>query len=137
MAGLAKVLAVCGATAAGGATCVATNVVTPTDIGLGAKHQRAAAVAEQPAPPPDRPANEAPPAAPVAADAGGPTAAEPAGADRPPAEEVNRQFSFEQPAAKSGGSEGSGDGEFGAPSGGGSSGGAGGAGGGGGFSFEK
>jgi RNA polymerase sigma factor (sigma-70 family) len=135
MAGLAKVLAVCGATAAGGATCVATNVVTPADIGLGAKHQRAAAVAEQPAPPPDRPANEAPPAAPVAADAGGPTAAEPAGADRPPAEEVKRQFSFEQPAAKSGGSGGSGGGEFGAPSAGGGS--SGGDGGGGGFSFEK
>ena len=52
-----------------------------------------------------------------------------------PREQVNRQFSFEQPVAKSSGG-GSSGGEFGAPAGGGvSSGGS--SGGGGAFSFEK
>jgi RNA polymerase sigma factor (sigma-70 family) len=126
MAGLAKVLAVCGATAAGGATCVATNAVGPADIGLGGKEQ--AAAVERPAAP-AAPASEQPPAAPVAAEVTHP-AAEPAAPS--PAEQLNRQFSFEEPAAKSAGGSG---GEFGGPaSGGGSSGGAGG---GGGFTFEK
>ncbi|MGH2982726.1 MAG: zf-HC2 domain-containing protein, partial [Solirubrobacterales bacterium] len=129
MAGLAKVLAVCGATAAGGATCVATNVVGPADIGLGGKEP--AAAVQRPVPPAE-PASEQRPAAPVVEEVAH-TAVEPAAPS--PAEQVKRQFSFEQPAAKSDAGS-SGGGEFGGPAGGsGSSGGSGA--GGGGFSFEK
>jgi len=133
MAGLAKVLAVCGATAAGGATCVATNVVGPADVGLGGKEQ--AAVVERPALPAESVSEERP-AAPLTEEVARP-AVEPAPPS--PAEEVKRQFSFEQPAATSGGGSSTGGGEFGgaAGGGGGSSGGSGGGSTGGGFSFEK
>jgi RNA polymerase sigma factor (sigma-70 family) len=134
MAGLAKVLAVCGATAAGGATCVATNVVDPADVGLGGGKERQAAV-ERPVEPAAEPTVEKPPAAPIAAEASKPAAESAATAS--PAEQVKRQFSFEQPVAKSSGGGNSG-GEFGAPAGGaGSSGGSSGGGGTGGFTFEK
>lgn len=131
MAGLAKVLAVCGATAAGGATCVATDVVDPADVGLGGGKERQAAV-ERPVEPAE-PASKQPPSAPVAADVTGP-ATEPAAAS--PEQEVKQQFSIEQPPAKSAGGASSDGSEFGGPpGGGGSSGGSGG--GGGAFSFEK
>jgi RNA polymerase sigma factor (sigma-70 family) len=131
MAGLAKVLAVCGATAAGGAACVATNVVGPADIGLAGDKKQA--VSER-TPPPVEPATEDRPEAPPPIDVGARPSAEPE-ATQTPAEQVKRQFSFEEPAAKSSGTSSSGGGEFGGPSGGGSSGGSGG--GGGGFTFEK
>ena len=134
MAGLAKVLAVCGATAAGGATCLATNVVDPADVGLGGGKERQAAVERPVDRPvgPAEPASKQPPTTPVAAEAAHPDAE---AAATSPREQVNRQFSFEQPVAKSSGG-GSSGGEFGAPAGGGvSSGGS--SGGGGAFSFEK
>jgi RNA polymerase sigma factor (sigma-70 family) len=138
MAGLAKVLAVC-ATAAGGATCVATNVVSPADIGIGGKKQAAVVEQPAPAPAPDKTtsASRQPAAAPTRAEAATP-AAEPVPAAAPAQEEVKRQFGFEQTATKSRGGTSGGGSEFGGPSGGGgSSGGSGGGGGGGGFTFEK
>lgn len=132
VAGLAKVIAVCGATAAGGATCVATDIVGPADVGLGGKEQ--AAAVERPAAP-AAPASEQRPAAPVAEESAHPAVES---AVPSPAEQVKRQFSFEQPAAKSsGGASGTGSGgrEFGGPASG--SGSSGGSSGGGGFSFEK
>jgi uncharacterized membrane protein YgcG len=137
MAGLAKVLAVCGATAAGGATCVATGVVSHADIGIGGKKQ--AAVIEQPAPSPDKTtsASRQAPAAPAPAEATPHPAAVPAPPTVPEQQQVKRQFSFEQTATKRSGST-SGDGsEFGGPSGGGGSSGGSGGSGGGGFTFEK
>jgi RNA polymerase sigma factor (sigma-70 family) len=132
IAGLAKVLAVCGAAVAGGGTCVATNVVDPADVGLGGGKERQAAV-ERPVEPAAEPTVEKPPVAPIAAERSKPAAESAATAS--PAEQVKRQFSFEQPVAKSSGG-GSSGGEFGAPaSSAGSSGGS--SGGGGGFSFEK
>ena len=82
---------------------------------------------------PAEPTVEKPAVAPIAAEASKPAAESAATAS--PAEQVKRQFSFEQPVAKSSGG-GSSGGEFGAPAGGGvSSGGS--SGGGGAFSFEK
>ncbi|MGA8217352.1 MAG: sigma-70 family RNA polymerase sigma factor, partial [Solirubrobacterales bacterium] len=50
MAAVAKVLAICGATAAGGATCVATGVVDPAALDGGASDEKPAL--ERPADPP-------------------------------------------------------------------------------------
>jgi RNA polymerase sigma factor (sigma-70 family) len=138
MAGLAKVLAVCGATAAGGATCVATNVVSPADIGIGGKKQGAVVEQPAPAPAPDKTtsASRQPAAAPARAEAAT-SAAEPVPAAAAAQEEVKRQFSFEQTATKSSGGTSGGGSEFGGPSGGGGSSGGSGGGGGGGFTFEK
>jgi RNA polymerase sigma factor (sigma-70 family) len=132
MAGLAKVLAVCGATAAGGAACVATNV-GPADVGLAGNKERA--VSERTVPSTEPASEEQPPASPPANGADEPGNAEPE-AEPSPAEQVKRQFSFEQPTAQNSNAASRGGGEFGGPSGGGSSGGSGG-GGGGGFTFEK
>jgi RNA polymerase sigma factor (sigma-70 family) len=136
MAGVAKVLAVCGATAAGGAACVATDVVDPTSVGIGGKDRP---VVERPVAPEPvasaRPLPSPPSAADEPAEAATEPEPEPKPSPAPPEQQVKRQFTFEQPAAKST-SGSSGGGEF-APTagGGGTSGGSGGSGGG--FTFEK
>jgi len=120
MATVGKLLAICGATAAGSAACVATGVVDPVAVGLGGGDEPAAF--EQPA----EPASEAVPI--------GETAPEPAEevaveepADVTTAPPAQGQFGFEQ--SSGGGSSGSSSAApsgF-APSGGGGSGGGGGA----------
>ena len=124
MAALGKVLAVCGATAAGSAACVATGVVEPGSVGIGGDRERT--VIEQPDRPVEAPINQqvvspAPPGE-------GPNSP----VELNPAEQANKDFGFESsPAAGTSG------GEFGAPSGGGSSSGGGSGGGSGGFGFEQ
>ena len=49
VAALAKVVAICGATAAGGATCVATGLVDPGSVGIGSGGEKPAL--ERPAEP--------------------------------------------------------------------------------------
>jgi hypothetical protein len=120
MVAVGKLLAVCGATAAGSAACVATGVVDPGAVGLGADPDRAAI--ERPARPVEEPVDQL---------VAGPSAeaTEQAGEDLTPAEQAERNFGFESTAEAA-----SGGGEFGGPSSG-SGGGSGG--GGGGFGFEK
>jgi RNA polymerase sigma factor (sigma-70 family) len=134
MAAIAKVLAICGATAAGGATCVATGVVDPGSITGGGGAEKPAV--ERPAEPsattvPQR--NVEPP-----------QPAQSASSDKPaddttqaptPVQQKNRQFGVEASAAPSSSSSSSSS-EFGGPSGGGGSGGGGGGSGGGGFGIE-
>ena len=55
MAAIGKALALCGATAAGGAACVAGGVVTPPVIGSGAEEKPAIEAEQRPAAEPDRP----------------------------------------------------------------------------------
>ena len=134
MAALGKVLAVCGATAAGGAACVAGGVVDPGSVGLASDQQPKPAI-EQPARPAEQPVEqaEAVPPAPAATE----PVAVPENPAQPPepqtqAQQANQQFGFE--AAAQAPAPASSGGEFGGPSagsGGGSSGG------GGGFGFEK
>jgi RNA polymerase sigma factor (sigma-70 family) len=142
MAGLAKVLAVCGATAAGGAACVATDVVDPASIGSESKERPVAErpVAERPVAP-ERVVREQPVAVPIATEEAREARASSGAGAQPttplPDQEAKRQFSFEQSEAKTSTGTGSGGGEFGAaPAGGGSAGGSGG-GAGSGFTFEK
>ena len=123
MAALGKVLAVCGATAAGSATCVATGVIDPGAVGIGAADPRPAI--ERPAQAPvgqvdDRPASSLP--VPIAAPEQPPSES--------PAQQAQRSFSFEQAAEPVGGG-----GEFGGPAAG--SGGGSGGGGTSGFGFER
>lgn len=131
MAALAKVLAVCGATAAGSATCVATGLVDPGAVGIGADAPPAAereegSVSKQTVdgetvrPPPE----------PVSGPQVKPATASTAPPPQTPAQQATRELSFESasPPAPSGG------GEFGGPAGGGSGGGGGG---GSGFGFER
>ena len=142
---LGKLLAVCGATAAGGAACMATGVVDTAAVGLGREGERPAAIekpadAERPVESPIDQEEVAPePALPDAA-------SNPIQADAPaeppptPAQQASQNFGFEaspadSPASSGGGSSSSGGAsEFGGPSGGGSSGGGSS---GGGFGFEK
>jgi hypothetical protein len=117
MAAVAKVLAVCGATAAGGATCVATGVVDPSAVGIGSGDK---AAIEKPAA-----ADElAEQAAKVSSDQANPSSQ---GENSPSApltnaQRANRQFSFEAKPPKSSGTGG----EFGSVGGGGGSSGSGG-----------
>jgi RNA polymerase sigma factor (sigma-70 family) len=133
MAAVAKVLAVCGATAAGGATCVATGVVGPDPLGGGDRDDKPAIVrAAEPSATvvqEEQPAQTAPEQ--VAAGSN-----EPAASSEPPTpvEQKTRQFGVEASARPSA-SPSSGSSEFGGPSAGGSGGGSGS--GGGGFGIEK
>jgi RNA polymerase sigma factor (sigma-70 family) len=141
VAAVAKVLAICGATAAGGATCVATGLVDPAAVGVGSRSVDQKPALERPAKPAASPVSEQQ-AEPVDQTAAAPPEpakpSEPA-AERPkPVEEQARQFSFESSSAPAPSASSSG-GEFGGPAGGGgSSGGSGGGGGGGssGFGIE-
>ena len=126
MAALGKVLAVCGATAAGSAACVATGVVEPGSVGIGGDQERT--VNEQP----DRPV-EAPIDQQVVSPAPPSEAQSPAADELKPSEQANKDFGFESSAATGA----SGGGEFGGPSGGGSSSGGGSADASGGIGFEK
>jgi RNA polymerase sigma factor (sigma-70 family) len=138
MAAVGKLLAVCGATAAGGAACVAGGVVSPGAVGLPAEDPKPAL--EQAARPAETPIDQAELAPPPAAaePAPEPVAQAPAELDPKPAETPapgpvpEQQFSFEPAAAApaSGGSS-----EFGGSASGAGSGGGGG--GSGGFGFEK
>ena len=138
MAAVAKVLAVCGATAAGGATCVATGIVDPTAVGRDSASDPQRPAVERPVKPTVAPViQERPPEQQPAQT----TTAEPNQSPAPseeeptPTEQKARQFSFESASAppSSGNSAGS---EFGGPSGGGGGSGAGGGSGGGGFGIE-
>jgi RNA polymerase sigma factor (sigma-70 family) len=132
MATLAKVLAVCGATAAGGATCVATGVVDPGAAGGGSGRDQAAI--ERP-PQPTEAAGQAD-RAPVLPAEAPPAIKQPAEQPSPtPAQEQRQQFSFEEAAPAPTVAAGASGGEFGGPATGGGSGGGGS--GGGGFGFEK
>ena len=136
MAAVAKVLAICGATAAGGATCVATGVVDAGALGVGA----GAGDGRQPV---VRPAEPTATTVPARETATGPAVEsvdsskhEVAAAPEPtPVQQKARQFGVEATSSSpsSGGSSG---GEFGGVSGGGG-GSSGGGGSGGGFGIEK
>jgi RNA polymerase sigma factor (sigma-70 family) len=127
MAALGKLLAVCGATAAGSAACVATGVVDPGSIGVGGDRDKAAL--EQPDRSAETPLDQQVGAPPVVPD---PSSTE-RDAQPTPAEQSNKNFGFETSASGS-----TAGGEFGGPSTGGSSGSGGSSGGGsGGFGFEK
>ena len=135
---VAKVLAICGATAAGGATCVATGLVDPGAVGPGSagpdRHQKPAL--EQPAEPTRSPVVQEKPEEPVPAPPPATANEDPEPAAQPtPAQQEARQFSFESSSEPSSSSS-SGGGEFGGPSGGGGSSGGGGGSGGGGFGIE-
>ncbi len=157
MAGLAKLLAICGATAAGGAACVATGVVNPVAVGLGNADPDPAPIVRT-APPFDGPVKDpAPPSParePIVSAWSEPADQAPAPALTTPAQRTQRQFGFEASASSSGGSSGTGggsttgggsptdggssSGEFGGVSSGSGTGSAGGGSAGGGqFSFEK
>jgi RNA polymerase sigma factor (sigma-70 family) len=139
VAAVAKVLAICGATAAGGATCVATGLVDPAAVGVGSGSPDRKPALERPAKPTVSPVTEqqAQPVDQTAAEPREPAkASEPAAEEPTPVEQQARQFSFESSSA-SPTSGSSGGNEFGGPSGGGgSSGGSGGGGGSGGFGIE-
>jgi RNA polymerase sigma factor (sigma-70 family) len=130
---VAKVLAVCGATAVGGATCVATGLVDPGS--LGGAPQPATPIVQETERPIEEPIDQAGLGEPLgrsgqdAQDAAAAETAEPT-----PAQQASKQFSFEAGAGAPP-SSGSSGGEFGGPAsgGGGGSGGSGG----GGFGFEK
>src|SRR3954451_12121709 len=135
---VAKVLAICGATAAGGATCVATGLGVPVSGNHGPPAHHEGPAAERPADPSktptvfDRPPPRSDP---------GPTTApkDPVASPPPeptPVQQKTRQFSIESGSAPSSSSS-SGASEFGGPSSGGSgAGGGGGGSGGGGFGIE-
>jgi RNA polymerase sigma factor (sigma-70 family) len=133
MAAVAKVLAICGATAAGGATCVATGVVDPGVLPGNSGGENPAI--ERPAEPTATPAPQEQPAEPAAdSDASSQAPLETTAAQEPtPVQQEARQFDFESaPQSSSSTSTGI---EFGGPSSGGSSSGGGG-GSGGGFGIE-
>ena len=113
---LAKLLAVCGATAAGGAACVATGVV---DVGaLGSDNRAQPAPIDRPSRPPQKPVKVEPPP-PDRPPARDPEQVKPEPTPTP-AEQTQQQFGFESSSS----STGSGGGEFGvsgSSSGGGSS----------------
>ena len=129
MAAVAKVLAVCGATVAGGAACVAGGVVDAGVVGDGSRDVKP--VQERPTVPAARDGAEASVAA--APDADVPVKPEEARASETPVQQSNRQFNFEKPPPTS--SSGTSSGEFGGPSSGGGGSGGGGSGGGG-FGIE-
>ena len=138
MAAIGKALALCGATAAGGAACVAGGVVTPPVIG-GAVEEKPAIEAEQrPAETPIDQTEVAPP--PVAAEPVAQQEAPPTPEPEPaptPVEQKSQQFNFEQAAPPPAPAPAPSSSEFGGASSGGSGGGSGGGGsGGGGFGIE-
>jgi RNA polymerase sigma factor (sigma-70 family) len=132
MAAVAKVLAICGATAAGGATCVATGVVDPGASGDASGGHKTAI--ERPAVPTATPLPQEQPSEPAAEqDVSDTKTPSPAPAQQPtPVQQKSRQFNFESGPSSSSSSGSSGGSEFGGPSSGagGSSGGGGGSGGG-------
>ena len=136
MAAVAKVLAICGATAAGGATCVATGVVDPGALGAGSDATKPAV--DRPAEPTATTVPERQTTQPADAD---PVASAPNPSPEPtqtpiPVQQKTRQFGVESTTGVSSSPSGSGGGEFGGPSsGGGGSGGGGGSSGG--FGIEK
>jgi RNA polymerase sigma factor (sigma-70 family) len=135
VAAVAKVLAICGATAAGGATCVATGLVDPGVVGngTGADHQRAPL--ERPAQPTRSPVVQEKPVEHVPVPPPAAPQEDPEPAEQPtPTQQKVQQFSFESSSEPSSSSS-SGGGEFGGPSGGGG-GSSGGGGSGGGFGIE-
>jgi RNA polymerase sigma factor (sigma-70 family) len=131
MAVIAKVIAICGATAVGGAACVATGVVDP---GVGADSSAGEKPAiERPAEPVATPVTQDQLAEPPAEPGTSSVKSDPPAAKPPtPVEQKSRQFNFESPPTPSPPSGGST--EFGGASGGG--GGTGGGGSGGGFGIE-
>ena len=135
MAALAKVLAICGATAAGGAACVAGGVVDPGSITE--SHDRDQAAVARPAPPTASTVRESQtaPSAAATPETSPTKPAEPAIPPPTPTQQKSRQFGVESPPASSSSSSSS-SGEFGGPSGGGGSGGGGSGGGSGGFGIE-
>jgi RNA polymerase sigma factor (sigma-70 family) len=133
MAAVAKVLAICGATAAGGATCVATGVVDPGALGVGSDGGGNPAL-QRPAEPTTTTPPPAQPTESVAAPDAPAPQPDPAPTPEPtPVQQQARQFNFESPPSSSSSSGGRGS-DFGRPSGGGS--GSGGGGSGGGFGIE-
>jgi RNA polymerase sigma factor (sigma-70 family) len=131
MAAVAKVLAICGATAAGGATCVATGVVDPGAIAGG--HGGDQAALERPANPTATTVPEVQTPQPASDSEPSPAQTAEASTSPPtPTQQKSRQFGVEA-ASPSSSSAATSGGEFGGPSsggGGGSSGGGGGSGGG-------
>ena len=102
MAAIGKALALCGATAAGGAACVAGGVVTPPVIGSGVEEKPAIEAEQRPAETPiDQAEVAAPPvAAEPVAQPQAPSAPAPEPAPAPtPVEQKSQQFNFEQAAA--------------------------------------
>jgi uncharacterized membrane protein YgcG len=136
MAAVAKVLAICGATAAGGATCVTTGVFNPEAITGGGGTEKPAL--ERPVEPtrtatvPQEEPTDGPPAGQVAE-----PAKEASGATQQPTpvQQKTHQFGVESPPPSSSTSSSS-SGEFGGASGGGGSGGGGSSGGSSGFGIE-
>jgi RNA polymerase sigma factor (sigma-70 family) len=122
MAAVGKLLAVCGATAAGSAACVAGGVVDPGAVGIDGGDERAAI---------ERPAAEAPAeAVPTAPERAPAETAVAAAEQQTPAQQARKEFGVEASAESSASSGG----EFSGPSGGGSGGASSGSGG---FGFEK
>ena len=137
MAAVAKILAICGATAAGGATCVATGVVDTGALAGGSPHDKPPI--ERPVKPVATPTPQEQPAKPTAASVSekelAVAAPESEPAKQPTAvQQKSRQFNFESASQPSSSSTGSGT-EFGGPSSGSGSSGSGGSGGGG-FGIE-
>ena len=102
MAALGKLLAVCGATAAGGAACVATGVVDSGAVGIGAEAEKPAPIERPVETPIEQPAAEPDP---VQTPAPSPAAAEqPAKPESPepppptPAQQSSQQFGIESSA---------------------------------------
>jgi RNA polymerase sigma factor (sigma-70 family) len=137
MAAIAKVLAICGATAAGGAACVAGGVVDPGAIGGDDGHTRP--VAERPAVPDSTTtSSREEPSKPQVDQSAASSDPPVVQREQPtPVQQKSRQFGVESPPASSS-SISSSTGEFGGASGGGGSGGGGSGGGGsGGFGIEE
>jgi RNA polymerase sigma factor (sigma-70 family) len=135
MAAITKVLAICGATAAGGATCVATGVVDPGAIAGGQDTGRPAL--ERPVHPAVTTVPDAEVAQPTAV--GEPVPEKTSDVSDPtptPTQQKSRQLGIESTAASGSSSSTSSAGEFGGPASGGGGGSAGGAKSGGGFGIE-
>ncbi len=133
MAAVAKILAICGATAAGGATCVATGVVDPGGIGGASRGDQAAL--EKPAQPTPTTTTGDQVAQPATDPTGPPVKTAEESTPQPtPTQQKSHQFGVE-PASSASSSTTSSGGEFGGPSGGGRAG-SGGGGSGGGFGIE-
>ena len=144
VAAVAKVLAICGATAAGGATCVATGLVDPGTGGAEPSSNHHKPAIERHENPPvtteasDERAKQPPAKQPPAPPRGTPAPKEsPPPAEEPtPIQQKTRQFGFESGSASSASSSTSSASEFGGPSSGSGGSGGGGGGGSGGFGIE-
>ena len=134
MAAVAKVLAICGATAAGGATCVATGVVDPGAVGVDTGSGRP--TLERPAEPTATTVPQARPAAPVA-DPVVSAAKQPVEPTPQPTPVQQKESQLGIEATPSSSSSSGGRSEFGGPSSGGAGSGGGGGGSSGGFGIEK